>query len=158
MDTRQAKHELTRRRQGGFTFIEVLLALVILASASAILVGMQSAAISRAIRDRNAQQAMLFARRIMSSVEILGESGDIQASDEQPALQMMQAYGVPNPSSDLEKKALEPLKASLMVEEFPLPIPIPNKDPALLRKLTLKVSWGTNIDDSFVVASLLPAK
>jgi prepilin-type N-terminal cleavage/methylation domain-containing protein len=156
MDTRQAKHELTSAQQGGFTFIEVLLALVILASASAILVGMQSAAISRTIRDRNAQQAMLFARRIMSSAEILGETGDIPNADEQSALQMMQVYGVPDPSSDLEKKALEPLKASLLVEDFPLPIP--NADPVPLRKLTLRVSWGTAIDDSFVISSLLPNK
>jgi len=154
MDTRQAKRQLRSAKERGFTFVEVLLALVVLASAAAILVGMQSAAISRTIRDQNAQQAMLFARRVMSAIEVMEDTIQIPAADEQPALQIMQTFGVPEPSTDLEKKALEPLRASLVVEEFVLPME--NFDQSPLQKLTLRVAWGAAIDDAFVITYLKP--
>jgi prepilin-type N-terminal cleavage/methylation domain-containing protein len=156
MDTRQVKHKLGSAHERGFTFVEVLLALIVLASAASVLVGMQSAAISRTIRDRNAQQAMLFARRVMSAIEVMDESSPIPPADEQPAAQLMQTFGIPEPTTDPEKRALDPLRASLIVEEFALPFE--NFDQSPLQKLTLRVAWGNAIDDAFVITYLKPVK
>ena len=66
MDARSTKGWLMKKspsHESGFTFVEVMIALVLLASASAILVGMQSAAVHRTIRDTPAQKSMMVARR-----------------------------------------------------------------------------------------------
>ena len=60
--------------ESGFTFVEVMIALVLLASASAILVGMQSAAVHRTIRDTSAQKSMMVARRIMAMIETIPDN------------------------------------------------------------------------------------
>jgi hypothetical protein len=99
---------------------------------------------------------MLFARRVMSAIEVMDESADIPAADEQPASQLMQTFAIPEPTTDLEKRALEPLRASLSVEEFALPLP--NFDQSPLQKLTLRVAWGNAIDDAFVIMYLKPVK
>lgn len=153
MDSRQVTHTTSPKAQGGFTFIEVLLALLVLVSASAILVGMQSSAISRTIRDRNAQQAMLFARRVMSSIEVAGKDAPQQNIENQPALSIMETYGIPQPTTDLERKAIEPLRVTLLVEDFVLPLPNVAQDP--MKKWTMRLQWGDTVDDFFVISYLM---
>ena len=147
---------LTRRtsqKQAGFTFIEVMVALIILASASGILVGMQSSAIARTIRDKNAQQGMLLGRRIMSSIEALGPTALVGDFDGEPAMSALQKWSIPEPSEDVDKKALAPFYVSMSSEDLVLPLPNTGQDP--MKKVTLRVSWGREVDESFVIVYLM---
>lgn len=137
----------------GFTFIEVMVALIILASASGILVGMQSSAIARTIRDQDAQQGMLLARRIMASVETLGPTGLVGNFEGEPALTALQKWAIPEPTDDAEKKALAPFSVSMLSEDVVLPLPNTTQDP--MKKVVLRISWGTGVDESFVIMYLM---
>jgi prepilin-type N-terminal cleavage/methylation domain-containing protein len=143
----------TSHNQAGFTFIEVMVALIILASASGILVGMQSSAIARTIRDKNAQQGMLLARRIMSSIEALGPTGLVGNFDGEPAMNALQKWSIPEPTEDIDKKALAPFSVSIASEDFVLPLPNTSQDP--MKKILLRVSWGREVDESFIIMYLM---
>ena len=143
----------TSHNQAGFTFIEVMVALIILASASGILVGMQSSAIARTIRDKNAQQGMLLGRRIMASVEALGPQGLIGNFDGEAALSALQKWSIPDPTNDLEKRALAPFSVSFASEDLVLPLPNTGQDP--MKKVLLRISWGKEVDESFNIIYLM---
>lgn len=143
----------TSNNQAGFTFIEVMVALIILASASGILVGMQSSAIARAIRDKNAQQGMLLGRRIMASVEALGPQGLVGDFEGEPALNALQKWAIPEPTDDVDKKALAPFYVTLTTEDLVLPLPNIAQDP--MKKMLLRVTWGKEVDESFNVMYLM---
>jgi hypothetical protein len=130
-----------------------MVALIILASASAILVGMQSSAIARTVRDKNAQQGMLLGRRIMASIETLGPQGLVDNFDGEPALSALQKWAIPEPSNEGEKKALAPFVVSLSAEDLVLPLPNTTSDP--MKKLTLRISWGREVDETFTVMYLM---
>ncbi len=143
----------TSKNESGFTFIEVMVALIILASASGILVGMQSSAIARTIRDKNAQQGMLLARRIMASIETLGPTGLVGNFDNEPALNALQKWTIPDPTDDAEKKALAPFSVSMSSDDLVLPLPNTSQNP--MKKVLLRVSWGQEVDESFIIMYLM---
>lgn len=53
-----------------FTLMEITLAVLILATSLTVFLGLHSSSMRRAVRDRNMQQAMLMARRILASLEV----------------------------------------------------------------------------------------
>ena len=66
-----AHHKKNKRanRSSGFTLVEIMIAIVILASSITVILGLQSAIMKRAIDDKSRLTAMLFARRILASLE-----------------------------------------------------------------------------------------
>lgn len=142
-----------RYSQSGFTFLEVMVALIIMASAAAVLIGMQGSAAARTLRDSDAQQAMLLARRIMSSIETIGDETTLQPFDNEPALNALNRWNIPEPSDEKEKSILAPFFVSLLVEDWVLPLP--NIDPDPVKKITLRVTWGQGVDETFLVTYLL---
>ena len=155
MDTREAA--MTRApssNQRGFTLIELLIALSIMAAASVVLIGMQSAAISRTVRDRNAQQGMILARRIMASIETLSDNPtDLPSFENESGIGALQKFGIPDPTEEADKKALAPFQVTLVGEDLQLPLPNVDQDP--LKKLSLRVSWGPAIDETFTITYLM---
>lgn len=142
------------RNETGFTLIEVMIALLMLASAASLLLGMQGASIARTLRDADAQQATLFARRFMTILEINSDTATLSSFGETPALNILQQFGLPEPETPQEQAALSRLSVSLNVEEWQLPLP--NTDQNSMQRLTLKVFWGPGVDDTFNVSYLMP--
>jgi prepilin-type N-terminal cleavage/methylation domain-containing protein len=141
-------------QSSGFTFIEVVIALAVMASAAGIIIGMQGAALRRTVRDSNAQQAMLAARRIMASIEAVNPKNfTVQSQENQPVSAILQTLGVSSLGDKDEVAAMSMLSASLLVED--LPIPLLEKE-ALMRKIILKVFWGQSLDESLEVVYLQP--
>jgi len=140
-------------REAGFTLIEILIALSVMAAASVVLIGMQGAAIARTVRDRNAQQGMLLARRIMASIEISDNPLEVQNFENDNAIGALQKFGIPEPTDDVEKRALAPFQVTLFGEDLMLPIPNVDQDP--LRKFSLRVSWGPGVEETFLVTFLM---
>ena len=140
--------------QGGFTLIELLIALAIMAAAAVTLIGMQSAAIARTLRDRDAQQGMLLARRIMASIEAASDNPmELPTFENESGIGALQKFGIPEPTEENDKRALSPFQVTLVGEELQLPLPNIDQDP--LRKLTLRVSWGQAIDQTFMITYLM---
>lgn len=140
--------------QSGFSLIEVIVALAIMAAAASLLIGMQGAAISRTLRDRDAQQAMLAARRIMSSIEAAGDDAPLENFDGETVLETLKKFGGPDVTSDTEALGYASLRVAMAVDEIKLPIPNVEDDP--MRKITLKVYWGTQLDEAFIITYLAP--
>lgn len=125
-----------------------------MAAASVTLIGMQSAAIARTVRDRNAQQGMLLARRIMASIEASSDNPmDIPTFENESGIGALQKFGIPEPSDDIDKRALAPFQVTLVGDELQLPLPNVDQDP--LKKLSLRVSWGPAIDETFMITYLM---
>jgi prepilin-type N-terminal cleavage/methylation domain-containing protein len=148
MDSWATKLKSARRieRQDGFTFIEVMVALALLAVAASILIGMEGAAIRRTLRDTNAQQAMLAARRIMAAVEAIpANEFNLANQDNRPVLDVLQELGAPNPSDQAALAPLQSISTSITVEDWILPLP--NAESSPMKKIALRLSWGTQADD-----------
>ena len=58
-----------RRRSSGFTLIEVVFAVLILAGSLVVLLGLQTSSLQLTGRGKMTQQAMLYARRILAPIE-----------------------------------------------------------------------------------------
>ncbi len=141
-------------RNSGFTFIEVVIALAVMASAAGIIIGMQGAALRRTTRDTYAQQAMLAARRIMASIEALNPKNfNLQTQENQPVSAVLQTLGVTSLSDKDEAAAMSALNASLLVEDWPIPL---LEKEVLMKRIILRLFWGQGWDEAFEVIYLLP--
>lgn len=152
MDARQTK-ELSHH--GGFTLLEVMIALMILASAASIMIGLQTAAVSRTLRDKQVQHAMLASRSIMSAIELAGEDIPLADQNGTPLLAVLQQLGLPAPSSEEQQRVLESLRVFLQIQPWDLPFENISENP--MRKLLLAIAWGDDPQDRFVVEYLVPA-
>lgn len=130
----------------GFTFVEVMIALVLLASASALLVGMQSAATNRTIRDTSAQKALMVARRILSIIETIPDTEfTISSMQEQPAVALMEQLQIPTEDTSNDDVLLNKLSATLQIDDWLLPVPGAEETP--MKKVLLSLSWGPSNQD-----------
>jgi prepilin-type N-terminal cleavage/methylation domain-containing protein len=138
-------------KQGGFTFIEVTIALALLAMASGVLIGMQSAAVRRTLRDTNAQAAMLAARRIMASIEVSKDSefavGTQNTSSVGDLLQQLNISGI---GDKVDSSTLNGMTAAVSVDELELQMPF-EETQEIMKKITLRVSWGPGVDESLAL-------
>ncbi len=73
--------------------------------------------------------------------------------DGDPALSALQKWGIPEPTEESEKKALAPFSVSMMAEDFVIPLPNTGQDP--MKKMTLRVMWGPERDESFIIVYLM---
>jgi len=152
---RHRTHTNEHHQEQGFTFVEVIVALTLLAVAASLLIGLEGAAVRRTMRDTQAQQAMLAARRIMSSIEAMRtKEFTLGNVDNQPAAAVIQQLGGPASDDPSETKALDLLGATIQVEDWVLPLPQTESTP--LKRILLKVAWGTEVDESISVLYLMP--
>lgn len=152
MDVRETEEV---NQQGGFTLLEVMIALMILASSGAIMIGLQSAAVNRTIRDKQAQHAMLAARTIMSVIELSGDKLPLSDQDGTPLPAVLQQLGLPAPTAEEQQRALESLRVFLKIQPWSLPFDNISDNP--MQKLVLAIAWGDAPTDRFVVEYLIPA-
>lgn len=113
-------------RCGGFTLVEITFAILILAGSLIVLIGLQTSVLQRTTRDVETQQAVMFARQILSAVESLGMSEtpiplDIQ--DRQGTIaEILETLIEPDPE---DRRRLEEdsawYRARLLVEPWGIP-------------------------------------
>ena len=152
MDARKAK-ELSR--QGGFTLVEVMIALMILVSDGSIMIGLQSAAVSRTLRDKQAQHAMLAARTIMAMIEQSGDQLPLSNQEGTPLLAVLQQLELPAPTSDEQRALYESLRVFLNIQ--PWDLPFQNMTSNAMQKLSLGIAWSERPQDRFLVEYLIPS-
>jgi len=145
----------------GFTLMEVALALLLLAGALTVLLGLQSSSISRAVRDRHQQQAMLISRAILAAIEVSAERLETQDATDAPERLIEKITGAEMPRGE-ELSSGRTFLANLRVDE--LEIPVPNKDPRFaenaipLKQVTLTVFWGDKPADQLRTVFVVPAR
>jgi prepilin-type N-terminal cleavage/methylation domain-containing protein len=146
---------LRSRQQRGFTFIEVTVALALLAVASSILIGMQGAAVRRTIRDANAQAAMLVARRIMASIELLKDSEFMLSTQSAgPVRDLLQQLNISGIGERPESSAIDQMTSSVTVDELELLLPQEKQEK--MKRIVVRLAWGPGADESMQIVYQRP--
>jgi prepilin-type N-terminal cleavage/methylation domain-containing protein len=138
----------------GFTLIEIIIAVMILAVSLITLLGMQSAATQTAIKTRNKQEAMLAARSILAGIEYAGntiKNRSINGSASDIAKLFLNDEAVA-PIIAQEKRI--PLTANLVIEYWPM-ADLPSN---AVQRITLTVGWGSAPDDNLMTYYFIAAK
>ena len=127
-----------KQSESGFTFIEIILAVTILAIAASITIGLQAASISRTIEDRNTQTALLAGRQILSMLEI--NEANLDNLDRDSSLSsLFSEYKVPITDDEGGKKELERFTGHLAITDWP----IPGMSKGGMKQIALRISWGS---------------
>lgn len=145
------------RSTSGFTLLEIAIAIFILAGSMVALLSLQSAALDRAVRDKQKQQAMLIARTVLAEIETglqttgLGEQS-FTARD------LLSRHGEGVDMQELKDLKLEQMLINLMISDWEFPVPsasgIPNQ--IALKRIDLKITWGEGPRDYIEVVYFLP--
>ena len=144
------------RQSSGFTLIEIVIAIMILAMSLVTLLGLQSASIDQSIRTKNKTRAMLAARQIMSVIETEGQTIDLQ--EKSGTVNEILSKFLKNPPKDSKEEQelldTESLQAYLVVEKWDVKgLP---KDVA--RRIRLRISWSDSPVDSIEVVYFIPTE
>lgn len=127
------------RNQQGFTFIEILIALIMLASSFTIIIGLQTAAISATVYDSQMQKGLLIARTIMSYLEVSDESiSNMNKSGN--AISVLESIAPNIPNGTINMREFQSYQAELIIEYWNVELLAPNS----LQRVMLKVWWGQN--------------
>lgn len=156
MDLRKESGEKLRVKrhsvQSGFTLIEIIIAVMILAISFTTILGLQSSSTDQAIRTRNKQQAMLMAREIMSAIELTGTAIE-NTSMNAPARVVLEKYLPADSKKPIEKDPTAlPLTADLNINYWGVK-GLPDKS---IKRVTLKLYWSDNPQDKIVIEYFIP--
>lgn len=147
---------VARRRttDEGFTLMEIMIAIVILAFGLTTLLGLQSASVERTLRDRNKQQAMLMARSILALVETTTEPLDVMKENgtvREVLAKLQESSGV---GFETDDEALDRFQAELEVDFWS----IPNLDDDALKRVLVRVFWSDDPRDELEVIYFVPGE
>ena len=138
--------------QRAFTMIEIMIAVLILAGSLVVILGLEASLTKQALRTRNKQTAMLFARRVLAGIEAsetVPEDQDIT----EPIAKLLDTFaGV---SADDDKQQQEDpneyvghlLVATTQIEGL---------EENAVKRVTLSVSWSDQASDSVQVDYFIP--
>jgi type II secretory pathway pseudopilin PulG len=139
--------------EGGFTFIEVVIAVSLLAASAAIIIGLQGSAIQRGIHDKYSQIGILIARRLMASLET--NEQDLQPFEQSGrVVELLSTFKMTMPDDKDEIAVMDQLQATVRIE----PWGIPSVDPDAMRKITIIVSWSSDPYDAVRLMYFAPNK
>jgi len=146
MEEKKTRCSRPIRKERGFTLIEIMIAIFLLASSLTILLGLQSAVVSRAINDQSRAQGMLVARRILAGIE----TGDIKVPEGQTSQSARDQLGPLARPEDSE--TLQNMTVNLLSEVWE----VPNFEKFKIRKITLNLVWGPSPEQQTGIYYFLP--
>jgi type II secretory pathway pseudopilin PulG len=144
-----ATYTYRKKKSGhaGFTLAEIALATFLLSISLVTIIGLQSAIIGSNLRDRNMQNAMLLARRILAFYEANIRKPDIQDRT-LTARNFLEDFGLRD--IDIGESAND-FNVRLQIQEWNLPM----KEKAL-KRIILSVFWSDRPGDGVSVFYVVP--
>lgn len=127
-------------KDSGLTLVEVIIALVILAGALLVFLGLQTASVDRAIYERNQKQAMLKAREILAAIEAregIDEEELPIGTIEGTVKEVMESI-LPGSSSLESEESIPELTATVTIDFWA----IPRVNEKAMKKITVETRWG----------------
>lgn len=131
----------------GFTLIEITIAIFLLASALTIILGLHVSSVSRAINDQSSMQAMLLARRILTSIET-GQTRPETQDNYSSATEFLVAEDI----SPEEEEMLSKFMVNLKIEQWE----IPGYEDIKVKRIFLKVDWGEQPEQTLSIYFFVP--
>ena len=153
------KHKVGARRlkKGGFTLIEVVIALMILAVSLTTLLSLLSSVVQRTIRGQREEKAMLAARSVLASIETNASAKSVEPFEGMlPDLLLRMNVNLPEDKTDSgeqEDGALASYQANLVVEPWGIAT-----FPDALQRIRLVVSWGPTTLDRVTLDYFIPTE
>ena len=144
-----------RKKELGFTLIEVTIAVLILSAALVTLLGLQYSLVQREYRDQQMQRAMLSARRLLARMEI--DEIPPELGTKQTSLKDLLELYAPEEINNLNKSAgleeVPNMDAELISEDITLP---GSETLNNIRRNILRIRWGNSELDIFEVVYFAP--
>ena len=136
----------------GFTMIEIMIAVLILAGSLVVILGLESSLTKQALRTKNKQAAMLLARRVLAGIEAsetVPEDQDIT----QPMSKLLDTFaGVSADESKQPQQDPNEYVGHLLVATTQ----IQGLEENAIKRVTLNVSWSDQPSDSVQVDYFIP--
>ncbi|MBN8550947.1 MAG: hypothetical protein J0M12_16660 [Deltaproteobacteria bacterium] len=144
------KHN-SMRSADGFSLIEVVFAVLILASSLVTLLGLQSSSLQLSAHSKFTQRAMLIAREILAPIETSRDPIEIQDIEGTPEeiLEKVLAARLPAVQNDSKNTMY---RVRLQVEYWG----IPNLNEQAMKRITLTVRWSASQEDTFQIIYFMP--
>jgi prepilin-type N-terminal cleavage/methylation domain-containing protein len=139
--------------QQGLTLIELMIALLLLAGAFTVLLGLQGSVLGRTFEDGRRLQAMLIARQILSAVESSDTALENQ-SKTGSVRDILEEVGTVDSEDDQRLASLAVFEVTLEVTD----VQLPQIEGNLMKHLLLTVSWGEKANNAFLVDYFFPAE
>ena len=152
-------HNITHRGRAprGFTLIEVVIALMILAVSLTTLLSLLSSVVQRTIRGQREEIAMLAARSVLASIETSASAKSVEPFEGLLSdLLLRMNVSRPEPkaeSTESEEDALASYQANLIVEPWGIAT-----FPDALQRIRLVVSWGPTTLDRVTLDYFIPTE
>lgn len=137
--------------QRGFTLVEIIIAVMILAVSLTTILGLQSSSTAQAIRTKNKQEAMLAAREIMAAIELQGATVE-NISLNSTVEEVLKKYLPPERTKSGKIGSSLPLRADLSID-FWATKGLPDKS---VKKVALVVYWSDNPQDKISIIYFVP--
>ena len=142
-----------KNRSQGFTIIEVTFAIFLLATALVVLLGLQSSAVQKTLRDRDQMHAMLLARQILAAIE--SSSEPLEATEQEGTPQDIMQLFAEAPDTDTDEDEIDQrYQARVSIDYWPIP---GLAEDAVLRVL-LTVYWGELPNEFLEVVYFIPSE
>ncbi len=137
----------------GFTIMEIIIAVLVLAIGLTTLIGLQTASVDQTLRDRSREIALLAGRRILAQIEA-DEDGVELANQEKRLDQLLKEFtgDVGDTISDAELRELQAFNARLEIVNWG----IEQLNPEAMIKVILQISWGASDLDSVELVYFIP--
>lgn len=145
----------TTSYERGFTLVEILIALVILATSLTVILGLQSAVIDRTVTANLKKQALLATREILSAVEAREADGNhsrYRALRGTPQDLLGTLLEVPYEPPYEIPEGQNILRAEMVVEYWG----IPNVSEKAMKRIQLTVRWGETIREQLTTTLFIP--
>lgn len=140
-----------RNKCAGFSLIEVVFAVLILASALVTLLGLQSSSLQLSAHDKFTQRAMLIAREILAPIETSKDPIDIQDVEGTPQ-EILEKVLVAKLGNEDRLPRDNIFRVHLKVDYWG----IPKVNEEAMKRITLTVLWSTAPLDSFQIIYFMP--
>ena len=136
--------------------MELTLAIVILASALVVLLGLQSSVISRTVDDTQRKHAMMYARQILSAVEARESRGlTLEIQQESGSVdEILSLLLETTTRSGGDPDIRDRYQVDLIVE----PWSVPGLGEQILKRVVVIVFWGSSQQEQLSVFFLIPAE
>lgn len=139
---------LKKKRERGFTLLEIAFALMLISGALVVVVGLQSSSISRAVADRNIQKASLIARSVLSAIEL--NPKDVPEQDKTESADKVLSNLIQTRNIDREERE-EQSQFMVQLRVEPIELTIPPQTILTLKRFDVTVFPEDAPEDSFNV-------
>lgn len=142
--------------RNGFTMIEIMIAVMILAGSLVVILGLEASLTRQALRTKNKQIAMLLARRVLAGIEASENVPEDQDVTE-PMPKLLDKFAGVSLTEKSESKQAELQNQETYIGHLLVATtPIQGLEENAVKRITLNVSWSDQPSDSIVIDYFIP--